>query len=80
VPKVYHEFSDVFSRQKSNTLLPYWDCDLKINIDKGARIPAGPIYPLFKFIDKNLKTGFIRPLNSLFGAPVLFIKKKDSSL
>jgi Reverse transcriptase (RNA-dependent DNA polymerase) len=34
----------------------------------------------WEFIDKNLKTGFIRPSNSLFGAPVLFIKKKDGSL
>jgi hypothetical protein len=88
VPEVYHEFSDVFSRQKASTLPPHWDCDLKINIDEGAKVPAGPIYPLSEFelktlqefIDENLKTGFICPSNSLFGAPVLFIKKKDGSL
>jgi hypothetical protein len=88
VPEVYHEFADVFSRQKADTLPPHQDCDLKINIDEGVKIPAGPIYPLSKFelktlrefIDENLKTGFIRPSNSPFGAPVLFIKKKDGSL
>jgi Reverse transcriptase (RNA-dependent DNA polymerase) len=88
VPKLYHEFADVFSRQKANTLPPHWDCDLKININKGAKIPAGPIYPLSEFelktlrefIDENLKTGFIHSLNSPFRAPVLFIKKKDGSL
>jgi hypothetical protein len=88
VPEVYHEFADVFSRQKADILLPHQNCDLKINIDEGAKVPAGPIYPLFEFelktlrefIDENLKTGFIRPSNSLFGAPVLFIKKKDGSL
>jgi hypothetical protein len=88
VPKVYHEFADVFSRQKADTLLPHRDCDLKINIDEGAKIPVGPIYSLSKFelktlwefIDENLKTGFIRPSNSPFGAPILFIKKKDGSL
>jgi hypothetical protein len=88
VPEVYHKFADVFSRQKADTLLPHRDCDLKINIDEGAKVPAGPIYPLSKFelktirefIDENLKTGFIRPSNSPFGAPVLFIKKKDRSL
>jgi hypothetical protein len=88
VPEVYYEFADVFSRQKAHTLPPHRDCDLKINIDKGAKIPAGPIYPLSEFelktlrefIDENLKTGFIHPSNSPFGAPVLFIKKKDSSL
>jgi hypothetical protein len=84
VPEVYHEFADVFSRQKADTLPPHRDCDLKINIDEGAKLPAGPIYPLSKFelktlrefIDENLKTGFIRPSNSTFGAPVLFIGKK----
>jgi hypothetical protein len=35
---------------------------------------------LREFIDENLKTGFIRSSNSPFGAPVLFIKKKDGSL
>jgi Retroviral aspartyl protease len=49
VPEVYHEFADVFSRQKANTLPPHWDCDLKINIDEGAKISSGPIYPLSKF-------------------------------
>jgi RNase H-like domain found in reverse transcriptase/Reverse transcriptase (RNA-dependent DNA polymerase) len=88
VPEVYHEFTDVFSRQEANTLPPHQDCDLKINIDEGAKIPGGPIYPLsefelktlWEFIDENLNTGFIHPSNSLFGAPVLFIKKKNGSL
>ena len=30
------------------------------------------------FIDEHLAMGFIRPSNSLFGVPVLFVKKKDS--
>jgi Reverse transcriptase (RNA-dependent DNA polymerase) len=88
VPEVYHEFADVFSKQKADTLPPHRNCDPKINIDKGAKLPAGPIYPLSEFelktlqefIDENLKTGFICRSNSLFGAPVLFIKKKDGSL
>jgi hypothetical protein len=54
VPEVYHEFADVFSRQKADTLPPHRDCDLKINIDEGAKIPAGPIYPLSKFELKTL--------------------------
>jgi hypothetical protein len=54
VPEVYHKFADVFSRQKADTLLPHWDCDLKINIDEGAKISAGPIYPLSKFELKSL--------------------------
>jgi hypothetical protein len=53
VPEVYHEFADVFSRQKANTLPPHQDCDLKINIDEGTKVPAGPIYLLSEF---ELKT------------------------
>jgi hypothetical protein len=54
VPEVYHEFADVFSRQKADPLLPHRDCDLKINIDEGVKIPAGPIHPLSKFELKTL--------------------------
>jgi hypothetical protein len=54
VLEVYHEFADVFSRQKADTLPPHQDCDLKINIDEGAKIPAGPIYPLSEFELKTL--------------------------
>jgi hypothetical protein len=34
VSEVYHEFADVFSRQKADTLPPHCNCDLKINIDE----------------------------------------------
>ena len=35
---------------------------------------------LQEFIDEHLATGFIRPSQSPFGAPVLFTKKKDGGL
>jgi hypothetical protein len=54
VPEVYHKFADVFSRQKADTLPPHRDCDLKINIDEEAKIPAGPIYLLSEFELKTL--------------------------
>jgi hypothetical protein len=40
VPEVYYKFADVFSRQRADTLPPHRDCDLKINIDEGAKIPV----------------------------------------
>jgi hypothetical protein len=87
VPEVYHKFADVFSRQKANTLLPHQDCDLKINIDKGAKIPVGPIYLLSKFelktlqefIDENLKTGFIPQILHLEHLSFLSRKRMDLS-
>jgi len=88
VPSEYHEFADVFSKTKAETLPPHHPYDLKINLEEGAQSPVGPIYSLSaseqealkEFIEENLNTSFIQPTSSLHGAPVLFIKKKDGSL
>jgi hypothetical protein len=88
IPKEYHEFADVFSKTKADTLAEHRPYDLKINLEEGASPPIGTIYPLSQtelealrgFLDEHLNMGFIRPTRSSFGAPVLFIKKKDGSL
>src|SRR5882724_4588999 len=88
VPEEYHNFADVFRKYKAGKLAEHRPYDLKINLDKVTAPPFGPIYSLsqeelvalHKFIDENLATGFICPSHSPHGAPVLFIRKKDSSL
>jgi hypothetical protein len=88
VPTAYHEFADVFSKAKADTLPPHRPFDLHISLEEGSSPPYGPIYSLSQtelkalreFIDDNLSTGFIRPSTSPHGAPVLFVKKKDGSL
>ena len=88
VPSEYHEFADIFSKTKAETLPPHRPYDLKINLEEGAQPLVGPIYSLSaseqealkEFIEENLNMGFIRPISSLHGAPVLFVKKKDGSL
>ena len=72
VPKLYHEFADVFSKAKADTLAPYQEYNLKIEFDETEKTPVGPIYPLSKselgslrkFIDKHLNISFIQPSNS----------------
>jgi len=67
VPSEYHEFADVFSKTKAEVLPPHRSYDLKINLEKGAQPPVGPIYSLSaseqealkEFIEENLTTGFI---------------------
>jgi hypothetical protein len=84
----YHEFSDVFSKGKAETLPEHCPYDLKIDLEEGQAPPPGRMYslspselgPLQTFIEDNIRSGFIRPTNSLHGAPILFVRKKDGSL
>ena len=88
VPKAYHDFADVFSKLKASVLAPHREYDLKIELEEGAPLLPGRLYSLSPveletlqaFIDKNFHFGFIRLTSSSHAAPVLFIKKKDSSL
>jgi hypothetical protein len=84
-----HEFEDIFSKEVFNALpqTRQWDHAIKLNTDN-PRLRHSKVYPmslneqaeLDTFLDKALKTGRIRPSKSPIGAPVFFIKKKDSSL
>ncbi|GAA6045106.1 hypothetical protein JCM8097_008498, partial [Rhodosporidiobolus ruineniae] len=88
VPAKYHEWLDVFSKDQADSLPAHREYDLHIDIEPGKSIPQSKIYPLSAtemevladYIEKNLKTRFIRPSTSPVGAPILFIKKKDGTL
>jgi hypothetical protein len=88
VPSHYHNYLDVFSKSKGTTLPPCRSYNHKIELDPGTTPPFGPIYllseveqlALKEFLNENLANQFIHPSHSPSGAPILFIKKKDSSL
>ncbi|KIJ30802.1 hypothetical protein M422DRAFT_186680, partial [Sphaerobolus stellatus SS14] len=88
VPAEYHDFADVFSKKRADTLAPHRPYDLKINLEEGASPPIRSMYSLSaketealrEFIDEHLNIGFIHPSRSSHGAPVLFVRKKDGSL
>jgi len=88
IPEEYHEYADVFSKSKAETLAPHRPYDLRIDLEKDFYPLVGTIYSLSKFeqealkefIDENLTNGFIRSTFSPHRAPVLFVKKKNSSL
>jgi len=88
IPEEYHEYANVFSKSKAETLAPHHPYNLQIDLEKDSHPPVGTIYSLSKFeqevlkefIDKNLTNGFIRSMSSPHRAPVLFVKKKDGSL
>jgi len=84
----YHEYTDVFSKSKAKTLAPHCPYDLQIDLEKDSHPLVETIYLLSKFkqealkefINENLTNGFICSMSSPHRAPVLFVKKKDSSL
>src|SRR5260221_5351580 len=84
----YHKFHDVFSGEKAGTLAPHRPYDLQINVEEVTKPIHGPIYSksppelvaLREFLKEHTRNGFIHPSKSPWGSPVLFVKKKDSSL
>ncbi|GBG88009.1 hypothetical protein CBR_g46380 [Chara braunii] len=60
----------------------------RIEIEPGSRTPKGAVYrmslreleELCKQLDELLEKGWIRPSSSPFGAPVLFVPKKEGEL
>src|SRR5260221_9989332 len=88
IPMEYLEFCDIFFGDKANVLAPHRPYNLKINLEEGAKPFHGPIYSLSppelsalrEFLEENIKNGFICPSKLPWGSPVLFMKKKDSSL
>ncbi|GJU92914.1 reverse transcriptase domain-containing protein [Tanacetum coccineum] len=84
---VVREFEDVFPEDLSG-LPPQWQVEFRIDLVLGATPIAKSLYRLAPSEMQELSgqlqelqdKGFIRPSHSPWGAPVLFVKKKDGSL
>ncbi len=85
--KLLKEFSDVFPEQLPAGLPPEREVDHHIELEAGSQPVARPTYrmsaaeldELKKQLDELLEQQFIQPSKSPFGAPILFVKKKDGS-
>ena len=81
------DFADVFQTPPPG-LPPKRAVDHKIELVPGAEPPSRPTYKmsykeldeLKSQLDELLKQGYIKPSVSPYGAPVLFVKKKDGKL
>ena len=81
------EFPNVFPQELPG-LPPPREIDFEIELVPGAqpisktsyRMAPTELKELNTQLDELLQKGFIRPSVSLWGAPVLFVKKKDGTL
>ena len=84
----YKDFADVFSKKKSDTLLPRRVCDHKIEITEGKKklkgrkylyhIPLKKLDMLRDYLQEHLARGFITPSKAAYILPVLFAPKLES--
>ena len=88
IEKLLKEYKDVFPDELPNGLPPSRAIEHHIDLVPGAEptsrapfsLSFGELQEMKKQLDELLEKGHIRPSVSPFGAPVLFIKKKDGSL
>src|SRR3954470_15294793 len=85
--KLIQEFQDVFPDDLTK-LPPHRNVDHRIELVPGAEPPHKRIYQLSQVelevlkntIRELLEKGYIRPSKSPYGAPILFVQKKDGTL
>ena len=87
IPKKYYKFAKLQSLN-SKRFIKYILQDYKIELKLKTALKFYPIYKLMEvenlalqeFVKENLRKGYIKPLQSLAGYPVLFILKKSGKL
>ena len=89
IPKLYRQYSRVFSEEASYEFPPSHVWDHAIELKPGAPVSLpGKLIPLSqpelaelcKFVKEHLSRGTIRPFKSLYTVSFFFIKKKDGKL
>lgn len=87
VKQLLQEFADV-CQPPSGVPPSRFGKDFTIKLEPGSGAAWGPLYRMSpaeleevrKQLDVLLQNGWIRPSESPFGAPILFVRKKDGSL
>ena len=88
VEDVLKRYQDVMPEDLSNELPPRREVDHKIEVKPGTELPSRVPYRLSQKkleelksqLDELLAKGYIRQSKSPYGAPVLFVDKKDGKL
>jgi hypothetical protein len=84
----YHEYLDIFSKEKAHCFPESRSWDHKIKMKEGFEPKLFKNYNLTlaeqleldKFLKENLKKGYIRPSQSPMASLFFFVSKKDGKL
>jgi len=85
---VYHNFLNVFDKEKATQLLSHQSYDHKIELEDENQSSRSRLYLMSshklqkvkKYLEENLKKKFITLSKALFASSILFVEKKDDSL
>ncbi len=85
---VYHDFLNVFDKEKTTQLLLHWLYDHKIELKNESQSSWSQLYfmssyklqKIKEYLEENLKKKFIILSKASFASSILFVKKKDDSL
>jgi Retroviral aspartyl protease len=88
VPQEYHDYLDIFDKDKANRFPDTRPWDHKIEMKSGFEPKSFKTYNLTheeqveldKFLKENLDKGYIKPSQSPMASPFFFVKKKDGKL
>jgi len=85
---VYHDFLNVFDREKTTQLPLHQSYNHKIELEKENQFSRSQLYLMSsyklqkvkEYLKENLKKKFITLSKASFASSILFVKKKDNSL
>jgi len=85
---VYHDFLNVFDREKATQLFSHRSYDHKIELEDEDQSSRSRLYfmsshklqKIKKYLEENLKKKFIIFSKAFFASSILFVEKKDDSL
>jgi len=85
---VYHDFLNVFNREKTTQLSLHQSYDHKIELKNESQFFRSQLYLILsyklqkikEYLEENLKKKFITLSKAFFASLILFIEKKDDSL
>ncbi len=85
---VYHDFLNVFDKEKTTQLSLHWSYNHKIELEEESQLSRSWLYLMSsyklqkvkEYLKENLKKKFIILSKASFALSILFVKKKDDSL